>query len=77
MGDWLEETPNLGRPWCPGCEPERDPTAEILITEYCGHHRAIEGTADHLLDRQEISLGCSETDGVTQAGMARLLAEGG
>jgi hypothetical protein len=36
---FVMETPNLGRPWCPACEPERDPTREILHVDLCGHHR--------------------------------------
>lgn len=34
----LEDTPFLGKRWCPTCEPERDPSREILEVEYCGLH---------------------------------------
>lgn len=39
MTDHLADTPVLGRSWCPACEPERDPTREILDTRYCDAHR--------------------------------------
>jgi hypothetical protein len=45
MSDWscpnpaAWETPMLGKPWCPGCEPNRDPTREILNANPCGRHR--------------------------------------
>ena len=34
----LEETPSLGIRWCPACEPDRDPTWEILQVVYCFAH---------------------------------------
>lgn len=35
----LPETPNLGRTYCPACEPEADPLAEILETQWCADHK--------------------------------------
>ena len=34
----LSDTTNLARPWCPLCEPNADPIAEILQTRWCMHH---------------------------------------
>lgn len=34
----IPETPSLGVRWCPGCEPERDPSTEILETTWCTEH---------------------------------------
>ena len=34
----LAETPNLGRPWCPSCEPDADQVLEILDTRWCSAH---------------------------------------
>lgn len=44
--DDLAPTPMLGRSWCPDCEPERDPTREILETRWCGRHALRLGGAD-------------------------------
>ncbi len=38
MSDELAESPFLARPWCPVCEPDRNPAEEILDTRYCGLH---------------------------------------
>ena len=38
MSDFIRETPKLGREYCPGCEPWRDPTREILDVSWCGEH---------------------------------------
>lgn len=35
----LAETPNLAVSYCPGCAPERDPTAEILTVRWCADHQ--------------------------------------
>jgi hypothetical protein len=35
----IAETPNLASPYCPGCDPERDPLQEILIVFWCDEHR--------------------------------------
>lgn len=39
-------TPDLGMEWCPGCEPDRDPTREILSTRWCEEHESVIGSAD-------------------------------
>lgn len=36
---YIPETPMMSRPWCPVCEPEADPTMEILETHRCGLHQ--------------------------------------
>lgn len=41
MSDHLADTPNLGRPWCPACEPEADQVLEILDTRWCSAHSGI------------------------------------
>lgn len=47
MSDSIIETPSLGVRWCPVCEPDRDPTREILDTAYCGPHFPVrDGSAD-------------------------------
>lgn len=67
-------SPNLGVFWCPGCQPERDPTAEILITDYCEFHKPkLGGVDDGRAGTPALLLGNSATDSATQHGMARLL----
>lgn len=36
----LPETPDISEPWCPTCQPERDPSREILRVQYCYIHRS-------------------------------------
>lgn len=38
MSDYLPDTPPVSRHWCPICEPEADPTSEVLETRYCEPH---------------------------------------
>jgi hypothetical protein len=43
----LPETPYMAKDWCPTCEPERDPTREILAVKYCwAHPPSLIGSAD-------------------------------
>lgn len=36
--DYIMETPNLARSYCPGCEPNADPMKEILDLRHCDTH---------------------------------------
>ena len=38
MSEPIIDTPALGMIWCPHCQPERDPTKEILDLRYCPIH---------------------------------------
>ena len=38
MTDYARDTPSLGRTYCPGCELDTDPTAEILDVRWCEAH---------------------------------------
>jgi hypothetical protein len=44
--DFLAETPSVARLYCPGCEPEADPTAEILDVRWCELHAPVRDGAD-------------------------------
>jgi hypothetical protein len=46
MSDTLRDTPSLGRLCCPGCEPEADPTAEILDVRWCESHSPLNAGVD-------------------------------
>ena len=63
--DDIMETPKLGRPWCPGCSPECDPTREILDVSWCAAHKPPEaGTDDAIEERVQRARGGSERDRV-------------
>ena len=38
MTDYLPDTPCVARAYCPGCEPDADPFAEILDVHWCDAH---------------------------------------
>ena len=38
MADYLPDTPTVARMYCPGCEPDVDPTCEILDVRWCEVH---------------------------------------
>jgi hypothetical protein len=36
--DFIPDTPSCARPYCPGCEPDADPSLEILDVRWCESH---------------------------------------
>ena len=47
MTNYLEDSPVLGRSYCPGCEPNADPIEEILDTRWCDRHAPVrDGSED-------------------------------
>lgn len=38
MTDYIPDTPSLARAYCPGCEPDADPSLEILDVFWCESH---------------------------------------
>ena len=45
--NYIAETPNLSKDWCPVCEPDLDPLKEILSVKYCwAHPPSMIGSAD-------------------------------
>jgi hypothetical protein len=42
----IAETPSLASPYCPGCEPNRDPLREILAVQWCVRHQPSFGGPD-------------------------------
>lgn len=60
------ETPKLGKSWCPTCQPERDPSREILLVQYCAiHEPSREGDADDSLGDFGTHLGEKASEGTT------------
>lgn len=57
------DTPRLGSDWCPTCEPERDPTREILETKYCYQHGlTFDGADDARSQNQGYLSGIGDAD---------------
>jgi hypothetical protein len=46
MSDHIPDTPSAARMYCPGCEPEADPTHEILDVRWCESHSPVRGGLD-------------------------------
>lgn len=38
MNEYLPDSPNMAIFYCPSCEPDRDPLAEILDIRWCDAH---------------------------------------
>lgn len=77
MTDFLAPTPELGRKYCPDCEPDVDPTKEILDVRWCAsHHDAARGTADGEVEGSTWISGSSECEGLTNKLWNDLLLRG-
>ena len=64
MTDYTRDTPSLGRTYCPGCEPDTDPTSEILDVRWCDAHTLQhEGVDDSLVSATAYLLGSVEAGG--------------
>jgi hypothetical protein len=44
--DFLPDTPSVARAYCPVCEPEADPSVEILDVRWCSSHTPASGGVD-------------------------------
>ena len=42
----MQDTPSVARVYCPGCEPEADPTSEILDLRWCEPHSPLRNGVD-------------------------------
>jgi hypothetical protein len=63
VSDWLGDTPDLSRAYCPACEPEADPLREILTTRWCMEHYPVTtGTADEAARTSGVTLSSTEFD---------------
>lgn len=64
MSDHIEETPMVARFYCPTCEPDADPMAQMLETMYCHLHYPVRSGVDDDAVRTEAYLsGSSEAGG--------------
>ena len=68
MSDWLPDTPCMARTYCPGCEPESDPSVEILDTRWCDHHSPPrDGAVDEAVVTSAYLSGSAEAGGEDNA----------
>ena len=72
----MTDTPDLSVPYCPGCEPERDPIKEILRAWWCIRHNPLKATElDEALNVEwgQPGLGFREADGDTNRAVQALI----
>ena len=59
-----DETGNLARWYCPTCEPQADPVAEVLQVQWCDTHRPVTvGVDDPLVETHSYLSGSAEAGG--------------
>ena len=63
MSDHISDTPSVARMYCPGCEPEADPTREILDVRWCESHSPVRGGLD-----DEVVVAAAYLSGSSEAG---------
>ena len=75
--DYTQDTPNLGRRYCPACEPEADVMLEILETSWCGEHLpSPRGAEDDNVVAQSYLSGSAESGGEDARRMCELIHRG-
>ena len=64
MTEFRSDSPVLARLYCPGCEPDADPFAEILDVHWCeAHLPSREGTDDGTVAAAIVVSGSAEAGG--------------
>ncbi len=78
MTDFIPtETPYLAICYCPTCEPDRDPTAEILDVRFCDNHNPNrDGAQDHQVVAMAFLSGSAEAGGECNQRWCDLLHRG-
>ena len=62
--DHLPDTPGIARAYCPGCEPDTDPSQEILDVRWCeSHSPARDGPDDEVVATSAYLSGSAEAGG--------------
>jgi hypothetical protein len=60
----MPDSPSVARVYCPGCDPEADPTTEILDLRWCeAHTPRRDGAADEQVTSVSYLSGSSESGG--------------
>ena len=64
MTDFISDTPSVARPYCPGCEPDVDPSVEILDVRWCESHSPMrDGLDDAVVSAAAYLSGSAEAGG--------------
>lgn len=59
-----EDSVQITVPYCPGCQPERDPSAELIHVLFCYQHiPSVEGDADQAIRSSYYLTGSNEAGG--------------
>ena len=62
--DHLQDSPCVARAYCPGCEPDADPSQEILDVRWCeSHFPTRNGTEDEVVTATAYLSGNAEAGG--------------
>ena len=62
--DHLQDSPCVARAYCPGCEPDADPSQEILDVRWCEPHLpARDGADDEVVTTSAYLSGSAEAGG--------------
>ena len=62
--DYLPDSPYVARAYCPGCDPDADPSRDILDTHWCESHTpARDGVADGAVTTSTYLSGTAEAGG--------------
>ena len=61
--DYLPDTPSAARAYCPGCEPDADPSQDILDVRWCESHFPARAGAD-----DEVVTASAHLSGSAEAG---------
>lgn len=77
MSDFLSDTPIIPRAYCPTCEPDADPVAQVLDMRYCHlHDPRREGDMDRTVDQSQYLSGGSEAGGAENAAFCAFIHRG-
>jgi hypothetical protein len=62
--DYLSDSPYVARAYCPGCEPDADPSQDILDVRWCeSHSPARAGADDEVVTASAYLSGSAEAGG--------------
>jgi len=72
--EFIADAPIVARSYCPGCEPDADPLAEILDVRWCDAHApARDGSDDNSVSCEGFMSGSAEAGGDANRRWCQLL----
>ncbi|OLC17340.1 MAG: hypothetical protein AUH29_02160 [Candidatus Rokubacteria bacterium 13_1_40CM_69_27] len=77
MTEFIADAPVVARSYCPGCEPDADPTREILDVRWCDAHAPTrDGSDDAVVTSDAFLSGSAEAGGDANRRWCELLHAG-